>query len=100
MATNKITKEEVEKIALLSNLMLSEEDVELFASLFTDTLKYMDELNELDTSDTPEAYHVTGLTNVFQKDEDPSTTLSQAEALRNANEARDNHFVTKAVFDR
>lgn len=100
MAGNEVTKEEVKKIAQLADLTLTDEEVDALSSMFTDTLKYMDELNELDTEDVPETYHVTGLTNVFQEEEDPSATLSQAEALRNADEARDNLFVTKAVFDR
>lgn len=100
MADNKVTKEDVKKIAELSNLELSDAEIEKFADLYTDTLDYMDELNELDTSETAETYHVTGLTNVFQKENETPATLSQAEALRNADEVKDNLFTTKGVFDR
>lgn len=100
MSKPKVTKEDVKKIAELSNLEISDAEINKFAELYTDTLGYMDELNELDTSETKETYNVTGLTNVFQKEEETKTTLSQAEALRNAPEEKDNLFVTKAVFDR
>ena len=99
-ADKKVSKVEVEKLAKLSNLTLTPAEVGKFAELFTDTLKYMDVLNELDTSNTPETYQVTGLTNVFQKDGEKNATLSQEQALSNANEAKDGLFVTKAVFDR
>ncbi len=44
MDTNKITKEDVEKIAELSKLKLSKEEVEEFSEMFTDTLEYMNML--------------------------------------------------------
>ncbi len=95
-----VSKEEVEKLAKLSNLTLTPEEVEKFSKLFTETLKYMDILNELDTSKTRETYQVTGLTNVFQKDGEESETLSQEDALSNAKEVKGGLFVTKGVFDR
>ena len=93
-----ITKDDVKKIAELSNLNLSEDEVEKFSRLFTDTLEYMDKLNELDTSEVKETYQVTGLTNVFQ--EDGSKTLSQNDALSNAQEVEEGYFATEAVFER
>ena len=96
--TDVITKDDVRKIAELSNLNLTEDEVNKFARLFTDTLEYMDKLNELDTSEVKETYQVTGLTNVFQEDGEDS--LSQDDALSNAKEEVDGHFATEAVFER
>ncbi len=95
-----IKPEEVKKLAQLSNLTLTDSEVKKFAELFTETLKYMDTLNELDTSNTKETYQITGLTNVFQKKDEDNTTLSQEAALKNAKEVKDNLFVTKAVLER
>ena len=100
MAENKITKDDVEKVAELSRLKLTNKETEKFAEMFTDTLTYMDSLNELDTDSTKETYQVTGLTNVFQDREAKDNTLDQKEALRNASKTKDNLFVTDAVLKR
>ncbi len=99
MDTNKITKEDVEKIAELSKLKLSKEEVEEFSEMFTDTLEYMNMLEELDTKGIDETYQVTGLTNVFQNGE-VIPSLTQEDALMNADEAIDDHFSTEGVFER
>jgi aspartyl/glutamyl-tRNA(Asn/Gln) amidotransferase C subunit len=99
MAENIISKEEVKKIAELSNLDVSGQEDKL-SKMLSETLGYIKNLNELDTTNTPVTYQVTGLTNVFQKDEDKAQTLTKEEALSNAKEERDGLFATKAVFDR
>ena len=96
---SRVTKEDVKRIALLCRLKVTEEEISLFSKLFTETLKYMDMLNELDTTGVAETYQVTGLTNIFQKS-DQKTTLSKEEALSNAGEVVDGYFATKAVFER
>ncbi len=68
--------------------------------MLTDTLDYIDILEELDTKTTPETYQVTGLTNVFQKEEEKPTTLAKEKALANAKEVIRSMFATEAVFDR
>lgn len=65
----KLTKEELEKIARLARLKLSEEEMERYAGQLTDILNYVDVLKELDTTGVPETSQVTGLTNVTRKDE-------------------------------
>lgn len=106
MAEKNISKEEVKKLAILANLDVSGQEEKL-AEILSDTLKHMENLNELDTSKTQETYQVTGLTNVFQKEDAKAQTLTKEEALSNAKETRDyaahkkdGLFATKAVFDR
>jgi aspartyl-tRNA(Asn)/glutamyl-tRNA(Gln) amidotransferase subunit C len=94
-----ISPEIVKKVAQLSKLNLSDSEVATFAKLFTDTLKYMDMLNELDTDRVTETYQVTGLTNVFQGSE-TKESLRVDKALNNASERVDDYFATKGVFDR
>jgi aspartyl-tRNA(Asn)/glutamyl-tRNA(Gln) amidotransferase subunit C len=45
-----ISKEEVTKIALLSNLALTPEETESFAVQLADIVAYIDQLSELDTA--------------------------------------------------
>lgn len=98
MSDKTISEDEVKRMAVLSNLDVSGQEKKL-ALLFTETLKYLDVLGELDTSGVPETNQVTGLTNVFQVTK-KSNTLSTEEVLSNAKEQSDGLFVTKAVFDR
>ncbi|EKE00418.1 MAG: hypothetical protein ACD_22C00027G0002 [uncultured bacterium] len=100
MSTATISKEQVKKIAQLSNLALTEQEVEKFSEILSDTMKVVDVLKELDTENISETYQITGLTNVFQKSPDNTATLTQKEALQNAKEVIRGLFVTKAVFDR
>lgn len=45
-----INKDEIEKIALLSRLKLSDEEKEMYRSQFSSILKFVDQLNELNIS--------------------------------------------------
>jgi aspartyl/glutamyl-tRNA(Asn/Gln) amidotransferase C subunit len=98
MTDKVISEEEVKRMAVLSNLDVSGQEKK-FAGLFSETLKYLDVMEELDISKVQGTSQVTGLKNVFQ-DPANSKTLSQKEALSNAKEQSDGLFATKAVFDR
>jgi aspartyl-tRNA(Asn)/glutamyl-tRNA(Gln) amidotransferase subunit C len=95
-----ITKEDVKRIARLSKLELTDEELERFALLFSKTLPVIDTLKELRTAEVPETYQVNGLQNVFQEEGEPRATLSQEEALSNASKKERGLFVTEGVFDR
>lgn len=100
MAETKITKEQVKKIVQLCNLNLSDEEINKFADVLTDTLDYINVIEELDTANTSETYQVTGLENVFMREGENKRTLSKKDALSNAKEVVRDLFTTEAVFDR
>lgn len=100
MSKEKITKEQVAHIAKLSALPISEKELQRYAELFTDTLDYINMLEELDTENVEGTYQVNGLKNVFMEGEQNKVTLTTKEALANANEVEDDLFATDAVFDR
>ena len=95
-----ITKAQVKKVAQLCKLTLSEEEVDKFSKMFSETLTVIDVLNELDTANVPETYQVTGLTNVYQVPGGNVATLTKEEVLQNADEVVRGLFATNAVFDR
>ena len=95
-----ITKEETKNIAHLCNLSLSEKELEKLSVLLSDTLDYINVLNELAVENVQETYQVTGLENVFMTRKVGEHTLTQKEALQNASEVVDDKFATEAVFDR
>jgi aspartyl/glutamyl-tRNA(Asn/Gln) amidotransferase C subunit len=98
MTEKRISEEEVKRMATLSNLDVSGQEEKLLV-LFRDTLKHLDVISGIDTSKILETNQVTGLSNVFQK-ENNSKTMTQKEALANAKEQANGFFATKAVFDR
>jgi len=100
MALTKIPQEQVEKLADLCNLKLSSEETAKLSEMLSDTLSYIDVLNELDTTAVAETFQVTGLTNVFMQKGNNITTLSHEDALANGNDTLEDKFVTQAVFDR
>lgn len=78
-----ITKEEIEHIAVLARLCLSEEEKELFGSQLSSILGYMEKLNELDTKDIEPTSHVLSLNNVM-RDDLQAASLPREDALVNA----------------
>jgi aspartyl-tRNA(Asn)/glutamyl-tRNA(Gln) amidotransferase subunit C len=91
---------DVAHVAKLANLTLTPEEIKVFAKQFTDTLKTVDLINELDTSKAEPTSQVTGLTNVLRQDVvDKSRILTQAEALSQAKQTHDGYFLVPAIFN-
>jgi len=65
----KLTKQQVEHIAHLARLGISEEEKEKFANELSSILNYVSELNEVDTDNVEATNQVTGFLNVMRKDE-------------------------------
>lgn len=79
----KISREEIEHIAILARLSLSEEEKDLFGSQLSSILGYMEKLNELDTRDIEHTSHVLSLHNVMREDT-LTSSISRGDALMNA----------------
>lgn len=63
-----LTREEVQKIADLSKLGLTTEELDKFALQLTNILDYVDILSEVDTENVEPTYQSTGLENVVEED--------------------------------
>lgn len=68
MKETKISREDVEYVAALARLNLSEEDIETFTRQLDGILTYMGKLNELDTSEVEPTTHVIDISNAFRED--------------------------------
>ncbi len=79
----KISEKEIEHIAALARLSLSEDEKGLFGPQLSSILEYMDKLNELDTKDMEPTSHVLSLSNVMRGDV-PKDSIPRDEALMNA----------------
>jgi aspartyl-tRNA(Asn)/glutamyl-tRNA(Gln) amidotransferase subunit C len=89
-----IAKKDLEHIAWLSRLELSEEDKEKYTPKLNSVLDYFGELDEVDTEGVEPTYHILPMNNVFREDEvnAPSKPLTQEEALSNAPKKQDGFF--------
>ena len=94
----KLTTDQVKKVANLANLPLSEEDVEKSSEQLSKILDYIDQLNGVDVGGVEPTFNVTGLENLMS-DDSPGRSLSQEEALQNAQVKKDGFIVTKGVFE-
>lgn len=64
-----ISKDDVAKLATLSNVTLQADELEGLAGDIEAILQYIAQLDELDTEGVEPTYQVTGLENVGRKDE-------------------------------
>jgi aspartyl-tRNA(Asn)/glutamyl-tRNA(Gln) amidotransferase subunit C len=94
----KITKEQIQHIAVLSRLNLSEEEKYLFGSQLSSILDYMDQLNELDTRETEPTSHVLSLSNVM-RDDIPASSLPREEAFKNAPSRSENFYRVPKIIE-
>ncbi|MCL0065359.1 Asp-tRNA(Asn)/Glu-tRNA(Gln) amidotransferase subunit GatC [Dehalococcoidia bacterium] len=94
----KLDREEVEHIARLARLGLSEAETEIFQSQLSDILENFDVLQELDTDDIPPTAHVIEMENVIRDDE-VLPSLPQDEILANAPRRENGFFRVRAVLE-
>ena len=87
----KIGLKEVEHVALLSRLDLSEKDKEDYTTSLNSILAYMESLNEVDTREVEPTAHVLPLKNIFREDE-LHQCLAKELALANAPEEEQGCF--------
>ncbi len=79
----KLTREDVLKLARLSRLHLSDEEIDQFASEISAILGYVEQLQSVDLKDLPPTNQVTGLTNVMRADEVVDYGYTQEDLLKN-----------------
>ena len=94
----RLTTPEVEHIALLSRLELSDAERERAANELSQIIGYFEALSELDTDDVAPTMHALPVENVLRADE-IGTVLSREAALRNAPETADGMFQVPRVVE-
>jgi aspartyl-tRNA(Asn)/glutamyl-tRNA(Gln) amidotransferase subunit C len=94
----KINKTEIEHIAMLARLSLSEEEKDLFGSQLGSILNYMEQLNGLDTEGIEPTSHVLSIQNVMREDI-PAASLPRTEALLNAPSRTEQFFRVPKIIE-
>ncbi|WNC15612.1 Asp-tRNA(Asn)/Glu-tRNA(Gln) amidotransferase subunit GatC [Brevibacillus brevis] len=93
-----ITRKEVEHVANLARLQLTEEEAERYTKDLNAILEFAAKLNELDTSNVPPTSHATDVKNVMRDDVN-RPSLPREEVLKNAPDHEEGQFKVPAVFE-
>lgn len=94
----KLSREEVQHIAELARLDLSEEEEALYQEQLSAILEYFERLQELDTEAISPTATVLSLRSVMRADE-PGSSFSREDILANAPAAEDGCFEVPAVLE-
>ena len=78
-----LTIADVERIAALAHLELTDEEKELFTRQLADILSYAEQLQAIDTTGVPATAHV-GATSGVERPDEPRPSLTTVQVLANA----------------
>ena len=98
MAEPRITRAEVEDVARLARLDLSDEELERMRRELDAILVYIDKLRALDTTDVPPTSHAVPVTNVMREDT-PRPSFPVADMLANAPERSGELFRVPRIIE-
>jgi aspartyl-tRNA(Asn)/glutamyl-tRNA(Gln) amidotransferase subunit C len=94
----KIDQSQVKKVAKLSRLELTGEEVDEFAGQLSAILGYMAKMNELNTDNVEPLAHCLPITNVLRKDQ-IKESLGTEKALANAPQRDGEFFKVPKILD-
>ena len=89
---------EIDHVALLARLELTDEEKKLFSKQVGSIIEYVDKLNELDIGDVEPTAHVLPIKNVFREDE-LRDSLPREEALQNAPRKSDGFYRVPKIIE-
>ncbi|GIP60301.1 Asp-tRNA(Asn)/Glu-tRNA(Gln) amidotransferase subunit GatC [Paenibacillus sp. FSL W8-0186] len=93
-----IETKDVEHVAKLARLNLTDEERDMFTEQLNAILQYAEKLNELDTEGVEPTTHVLLLSNVM-RDDVVQDSLTQEQVFRNAPDEEDGQFKVPAVLE-
>lgn len=97
---NKITTQQVQHIADLANIPITDQEQANLADSFSQTLDVINELTQVDVTGVEPTHQVTGLENVLREDiVNEEIMFSQKEALANGKKIHDGYFVVERIID-
>lgn len=92
-----IGRKEVEHVASLARLALTENEKKIYEEELRDVITFMNKLEELDTEDIEPTIHVLDMNNVFRKDE-IQKSLPIEDVLKNAPDSEEDYFVVPSIL--
>lgn len=94
----RISTDEVQHLAALSNITLTDDEVQSLQGDLEKILEYVSQLAQLDTSGVEPTYQVTGLENVDRADEVIDYNISREQLLATAPEQQDDQIKVPKVI--
>ena len=98
MAEAKISMKDVDHVARLSRLTLTDTEKERMRRELDGILTYIDKLRALDTEGVPPTSHAVPMTNVM-RDDDPRPSLPQEAMLQNAPDGSGEFFRVPRIIE-
>ena len=94
----KVTKKDMENVAVLSRLAIPADKEEQYTNQLNDVLTYMENLNSINTDDVQPIAHVLPISNVF-RDDVVKESLDRDLALSNAPLKDDGYFKVPKILE-
>ena len=91
-------KIDINYVANLARLQLSDSEKELFGSQLGQILDYIHQLNEVNTDEIEPTAHILAFMNVSRED-NVSPSIEQASVMRNAPESKEGFFVVPRIIE-
>jgi len=94
----KIDADQVKKVAKLSRLELTEDEIAEFTGQLSSILDYVEKMNELDTENVQPLAHCLPVSNCF-RDDRAKDSLGTDKTLKNAPQRQDEFFKVPKILD-
>lgn len=99
MSMTQVKKDTVKHLAKLSNLRVTDKELEQYPEKLSESITYVENLSDIDTSNVPETFFTTDAKNIMDEDiVDKDLMFTQEEALKNAQATRNGYFVVKRIL--
>lgn len=99
MKKAKLSSKDILHLAKLANLKLTTEEVKKIESQLTETLDYVQNLSEINTTQVLPTNHTVNLTNEYFEDGTKNTRgLAEQEIFQNTKAKKNNYFSVKKIL--
>lgn len=94
----KLSRDDVLKLARLSRISLSDDEVADLTKELSEILRYVEQLSSVDVNGLKPTNQVTGLTNVMRKDTEINYGYKPSELLKNVPQTEKNQLKVKRMI--
>ncbi len=94
-----ISKKQVEHIAKLARIELTNQEKEKFTKELSSILDYVEQLNKVDTKDIESIKQITGLKDVMRKDEAKKREKTKDKLLKNVPIKKDDYIKVPKILE-
>jgi aspartyl-tRNA(Asn)/glutamyl-tRNA(Gln) amidotransferase subunit C len=94
-----LSREQVQHIARLARVGLSDDDIAKFSEQLSDILDYFERLRQVETEGVPPTAHTLPLHNVWREGDQPEPPLHKEEVLANAPVRDGDYFRVKVILE-